>query len=76
MGPIISCLKVQFAAWVRNTSGLENANTEVRKKAVASKDLLGRIMSTDFLLSLSYQTDMFKNFGAYCKELRWSPADT
>ena len=62
--PIISCLEDQVKDAERNMSALEAANSRVRDKGAKAKELLGRILNTDFLLSLSGLTDIYENFGA------------
>ena len=49
--PIISCLEDQIEMGKQNRSGLEAANTQVRNKADKAKELHGKILSLDFLLT-------------------------
>ena len=54
----------QISAGESNSRGLETANTKVREKARTAKELLGRILNADFLLTLSVLTDIYESFGA------------
>ena len=56
---IITCLEEQIKAGRQNRSGLEAANTQVRNKADKAKELLGKILSLDFLLTLSGLADIY-----------------
>ena len=61
--PIISCLEDQIEMGKQNRSGLEAANTQVRNKADKAKELHGKILSLDFLLTLSGLADIYDQFG-------------
>ena len=62
--PIISCLEAQISAGKENRSGLEAANTQVRNKGDKAAELHGKILSLDFLLTLSGLADIYDQFGA------------
>ena len=62
-GPIIACLEEQIEAGRQNRSGLEAANTQVRNKADKAKELHGKILSLEFLLTLSGLADIYEQFG-------------
>ena len=62
-GPIISCLEDQIDKGRENRSGLEAANTQLRNKADKAAELHGKILSVDFLLTLSGLADIYDKFG-------------
>ena len=61
--PIITCLEQQMKAGRENRSGLEAANTQVRTKADKATELHGKVLSLDFLLTLSGLADIYEQFG-------------
>ena len=58
LGPIITVLEEQIMVAVRNRSGVEAANTDVRQNGDKAQELKGRILNEEFLLLLSETTDV------------------
>ena len=62
--PIVSCLEEQIIAGVRNRSGQEPSDSKVRDKADLARELKGKVLNLNFLLTLSGLVDIYDQFGA------------
>ena len=47
-----------------NIASLESANSRIREKGAKAKELLGRILNAEFVLTLSGLADIYDKFGA------------
>ena len=63
-GPIMTCLEDHIKAADMNRLNLEAADSKVRERGAASKELKGQILNVKFLLSLSGLADMYDQYGA------------
>ena len=60
---IMDCLNHYIQLGEDNRSGLEAANRDIRDKADTAKELKGKIMNAEFLLTLGGLCDLYEQFG-------------
>ena len=60
---IIDCLNYYIKKGEDNRSGVEAANKDVREKCDMAKELRGKIMNVDFLITLAGLCDLYEQFG-------------
>ena len=64
LAPVMTCLDNHVKAAERNRWALEAADSKVRERGDAAKELIGKICNVKFLLSLSGLADVYDQYGA------------